>query len=106
MLTYCIIKFKNSKKAAVQLKIHFIHKWNSTRLCICFATDLCFGNHVYYLRASEVNETLSGVTQLKIEDICLFVYIYIMYIYTSDVHEHKYRTSLPSRAGQIMLEIF
>ena len=34
----------------------------------------------FYWQVSEASETLSGVTQLKIGDICLYIYIYI-YIY-------------------------
>ncbi len=32
---------------------------------------------VYYWRASVASETLTGVTQSKIEDVCLFIYLYI-----------------------------
>ncbi len=31
---------------------------------------------IYYWRASTASETLTGVTQLKIGDVCLFVYMY------------------------------
>ncbi len=40
-------------------------------------------------RASVASETLTGVTQSKIGDVCLFIYLY-----TSDVLEHKWRASL------------
>ncbi len=30
-----------------------------------------------YWRASVASETLTGVTQLKIGDVCLFIYIYV-----------------------------
>ena len=35
-------------------------------------------NKIYntYWRASEASETLSGVTQLKIGDVCLFIYMF------------------------------
>ncbi len=32
--------------------------------------------HKYNWRASVASETLTGVTQLKIGDVCLFIYIY------------------------------
>ncbi len=31
---------------------------------------------LYIWRASEASETLSGVTQLKIGDVCLFIYMF------------------------------
>ena len=34
------------------------------------------GNNTDYWRASESSETLSGVTQLKIGDVCLFIYMF------------------------------
>ncbi len=36
---------------------------------------------IFYWRASVASETLTGVTQLKIGDVCLFIYIYVwMYV--------------------------
>ncbi len=32
---------------------------------------------VYYWRASVASETLTGVTQSKIGDVCLFIYLFI-----------------------------
>ncbi len=32
---------------------------------------------VFNWRASVASETLTGVTQLKIGDVCLFIYLYI-----------------------------
>ncbi len=36
--------------------------------------------YMYYWRASGASETLSGVTQLKIRDVCLFLYNVWTYI--------------------------
>ncbi len=36
--------------------------------------------YVYYWRASEASKTLTGVTQLKIGDVCLFIYNVWTYI--------------------------
>ncbi len=43
-----------------------------------------------FWRASVASETLTGVTQSKIGDVYLFIYLYI----TSGVLEHKWRASL------------
>ncbi len=34
-------------------------------------------HHIANWRASVASETLTGVTQLKIGDVCLFIYLYI-----------------------------
>ncbi len=34
-------------------------------------------NQVHHWRASVASETLTGVTQLKIGDVCLFIYLFV-----------------------------
>ncbi len=46
---------------------------NEPKNLLCFVVHTC----IYYWRASVASETLTGVTQSKIGDVCLFIYLYI-----------------------------
>ncbi len=43
------------------------------------------GEEKYNWRASVASETLTAVTQSKIGDVCLFVYLYIIWTYVQCV---------------------
>ncbi len=49
-----------------------------TRVCIMIHTHIhtYIHTYIYYWRASVASETLTGVTQLKIGDVCLFIYMF------------------------------
>ncbi len=48
-----------------------------TRMHMMEYMFIAYGKKFHNWRASVASETLTGVTQLKIGDVCLFIYLYI-----------------------------